>query len=75
MHLIRIQNSIFIFYFSSLFSINPTIFVDDVDEAMTLGTWVKVSLLVGWRLMSSSLPGSRRLISCPPGDLGYSLPP
>ena len=43
---------------------------EDVDEGITLGTWVKVSLHVGWRLICATLPGGRRLIRRPPVDLG-----
>ena len=42
----------------------------DADEGITLETWVKVSLHVGWRLICATLPGGRRLIRRPPVDLG-----
>ena len=51
---------------------------DDVDEAMTLGTWDKVSLLEGWRIIRSSLGtwvivsllGGWRLMCLSPSGLG-----
>ena len=60
-----------LFDFSSPLAVSPQVQKEeDVDEGITLGTWVKVSLLVGWRLICASLHGGRRLIRCSPDDLG-----
>ena len=40
---------------------------EDADEGITLGTWVKVSLHVGWRLICATL---RHPPCRPPVDLG-----